>query len=72
MKRKEVKFLKDGANYGYATLGGYTGMVFAGDIEYLVANGVIEAPEPEIIETAQVWPHLQKRGFLQRLKDVFR
>jgi hypothetical protein len=72
MKRVEVLFLKDGATYGYLYPAGHTGMVYSDDIEYLVANGVIKAPEPEIIETAQVWPHLQKRSLLDKIKGLFR
>jgi len=70
MKRIKVKFLKNGGQYGYSTKAGETAHVFDSDLEYLVANGVIEAPEPEIVETAQVWPHLQKRGFFAKLKDL--
>ena len=72
MIKINVLFLKDGGKYGYSVLAGETAGVFDADLDYLVANGVVNASEIITPETHEMWPHMKKHGFLDKIKMLFR
>lgn len=42
MTQREVVFLKDGTTYGYKNLAGETAFIYDEDVDYLLANAVIQ------------------------------
>lgn len=72
MIKINVLFLKDGAKYGYSVLAGETAGVFDADLDYLVANGIVQHIEVVTPGSPEVWPHIKKPGLITRIKNLFK
>lgn len=60
MMQIEVKFLKDGTQYGYRQTAGAKGKVYANDVPFLVANGVIEEMQAVEVDGEEVYQPKKK------------
>lgn len=60
MTQIEVKFLKDGTQYGYRQAAGAMGKVYANDVPFLVANGVIEEMQAVHVDGEEVYQPKKK------------